>query len=579
MSSSETSSSATDSIELLQMSSQRREEWTARDTASVRLQLLGRVLCCRNKPRIRWIRSKGAILVLLWNCLVLNYYGNLGSILKVAIGLPLSSGGIYLILLLVQALSEVLLYPLAGWIADVYFGRYRVIKASLWLMWTGTILLGIGLCIELLLPSSHGWMGGTLKAVVFPVALIAMEVGIAGFHANAIPFGIDQLSTGSGDQLSGFVTWFVFASCIKWGFLTFPFSCPLMDNPLHNVLLQVLFQAVLLSAALMLDSFFRGWFIMEPHTSNPFKLVATVLRYAWKNKQPQFRSAFTYQGHTKPSRIEFAKETYGGPFTTEQVEDVKTFLRIVLILLPIGGTLVLSIFIGQTTTSFSQHVNSYNIPCYGYQAMTVYFAYIIVLCAIPLYEFLIHPIIHNYIPTTLTRFGIGFIFYIFSCVSLLTIDFVAHKDTGGTNYSCLFDENTQRVNHLHINPLWTMLPKGLIGFGIFFNLTAAYEFVFSQSPYNMKGLLMGAVYATTGIFLFLGSPLQVPFHLGYVDHQTTYLSCGSVYLLVWLVLSIVWFIVYVIVACRYHKRKREETKRQQDYPEEYYSKYLSTNRS
>ena len=65
---------------------------------------------------------------------------------------------------------------------------------------------------------------------------------------------------------------------------------------------------------------------MEPHTSNTFKLVAKVLNYAHRNRQPQFRSAFTYQEDIKPSRIEYAKRSYGGPFSTEQVENVKTFL-------------------------------------------------------------------------------------------------------------------------------------------------------------------------------------------------------------------------------------------------------------
>ena len=90
-----------------------------------------------------------------------------------------------------------------------------------------------------------------------------------------------------------------------------------MDSYSDDVLLQILFQAVLVSAALILDSFCRGWFILKPHTSNPFKLVATVLKYGWENKQPQFRSAFTYQDHTSLSRLEFAKACFGGPFTTE----------------------------------------------------------------------------------------------------------------------------------------------------------------------------------------------------------------------------------------------------------------------
>ena len=105
-----------------------------------------------------------------------------------------------------------------------------------------------------------------LKAVFYPVALVATEIGMAGFNAIAVLFGIDQLPASSADQLAGFMTWVVFTIPVKWG-LVFPFSCPMMKAP-HNVLLQVLFQAVLLSAALMLDSFFRDWLIIEPQTSN-----------------------------------------------------------------------------------------------------------------------------------------------------------------------------------------------------------------------------------------------------------------------------------------------------------------------
>ena len=318
---------------------------------------------------------------------------------------------------------------------------------------------------------------------------------------------------------------------------------------------------------------------MEPHTSNPFKLVATVLRYAWKNKQPQLRSAFTYQDHTKPSRIEFAKERFGGPFINEQVEDVRTFLKIVIALIPLGGILVLSTFLADTVTLFSQHVNSHNIPCYGYQSMSIYLSYFVVVGVVLLYEFLIYSFMHNYIPTALIQFGVGIILHILSCVALFTIDFVGQEEeTAGTNYTCLYDEASP-MNTLHISPFWIMLPKILIGLGTFFKLTSVYEFVFSQSPYNMKGLLMGAVYAINGLFLVLSLTMQVPFYLGYVDHMTTVPSCGSVYLLVWLVLSIVWFIVYVLVARGYHRRERGETKRQQDYPEEYYSKYLTMRHS
>ena len=54
---------------------------------------------------------------------------------------------------------------------------------------------------------------------------------------------------------------------------------------------------------------------------------------------------------------------------------------------------------------------------------------------------------------------------------------------------------------------------------------------------------------------------------------TTAPTCGSVYLLV---LGILVFVMYVLVACSYRRRERGETKRQQDYTEEYYNKYLRT---
>ena len=42
------------------------------------------------------------------------------------------------------------------------------------------------------------------------------------------------------------------------------------------------------------------------------------------------RSAFTYWEEDIPPHIDLGKSKYGGPFTTEEVEDTKAFLRIIL---------------------------------------------------------------------------------------------------------------------------------------------------------------------------------------------------------------------------------------------------------
>ena len=78
---------------------------------------------------------------------------------------------------------------------------------------------------------------------------------------------------------------------------------------------------------------FNHWLMKEPVTQNPFKLVYSVIRYAIKHKHPEYRSAFTYCEDDPPSRMDFGKSKYGGPFTTEQVEDVKTFLRLLTVII------------------------------------------------------------------------------------------------------------------------------------------------------------------------------------------------------------------------------------------------------
>ena len=64
-------------------------------------------------------------------------------------------------------------------------------------------------------------------------------------------------------------------------------------------------------------------------------MVYRVLRFAAGHSKPLRRSAFSYCDDERPGRMEFAKQRFGGPFTTETVEDVKTFLRILLMLLAI----------------------------------------------------------------------------------------------------------------------------------------------------------------------------------------------------------------------------------------------------
>ena len=90
-------------------------------------------------------------------------------------------------------------------------------------------------------------------------------------------------------------------------------------------------------ATLILFLVNRKHFYIQRAGLNPFKNIYKVLKYSWKHKVPEHRSAFTYWEEDIPPRIDLGKNKYGGPFTNEEVEDTKTFLRILPLLLCLYG--------------------------------------------------------------------------------------------------------------------------------------------------------------------------------------------------------------------------------------------------
>ena len=89
--------------------------------------------------------------------------------------------------------------------------------------------------------------------------------------------------------------------------------------------------------------------MIEPVSQNPLKSIYGVLKYAATHKHPTRHSSLTHWEEDIPSRIDLGISTYGGPFTTEQVEDVKTFFRLLVVSVaisfyPLGPKIFLEIF-------------------------------------------------------------------------------------------------------------------------------------------------------------------------------------------------------------------------------------------
>ena len=91
------------------------------------------------------------------------------------------------------------------------------------------------------------------------------------------------------------------------------------------------------STVIVSNFFFKHWLDTTHYNINPVKVIAKVLNYARKNKYPRNRSALTYCEENYPSRLDLGKEKYGGPFNEEQVENVKTVVQLIPLLICIVG--------------------------------------------------------------------------------------------------------------------------------------------------------------------------------------------------------------------------------------------------
>ena len=322
----------------------------------------------------------------------------------------------------------------------------------------------------------------------------------------------------------------------------------------------------------------KEWFYVEPRQHNPYHVVLKVLNFARKNKYPLRRSAFTYCDDERPSRIDFAKERYGGPFTTEQVENVKTFLRILLLLLAVGPVFVLEVP-SLLYLLFGLHIGRSRLTLGIWFVESSGLKYIIGVILFPLYVWFIFS--RRTIPKIFTRLLIGIFAYFLGVLSMLIIDIVGHvKSLGEGTVVCIF--NVTNGNYNSLNMHWAVLiPSSvLLGLSSLIVVATTIEFISAQSPNSMKGLLIGVFYAIKGVFQALSSIIFLAFSIPSVwsSHLTTehppFTSCGFGYLLLMCVIALIGLILLSVVARRYKYRERDDRPYDQRFAVDVYSRYL-----
>lgn len=231
-----------------------------------------------------------------------------------------------------------LLYPVMGFLADTLFGRYRVMMTCLHISWIGSAVMAIALLFidPMFTEVAHtnlDYDWPPVSIVVMCLGYVFVTAGLTGIRVNLIPFGVDQIPDASSGELSSYFHWIYW--CYSAGYLLAILSLPFIYT---YSCLSYVFTAInmAISVMIILLLVFRVNLQISIKTRNPLSHIYKVLCFAARTPKPRLTSAFQ-RGQRPPPWIDRAMLHYGGKFTVEEVEDVKTFFRILLILLSFFG--------------------------------------------------------------------------------------------------------------------------------------------------------------------------------------------------------------------------------------------------
>ena len=516
------------------------------------------------------------LMILLWQCANnLMYY----LLMQPSYAIQKKNSKVAIYFICFEAILS-LLSPLTGLLADVVYGRFKVLIRSTYIMLASEILT---LVVSIMMYAVVDTFNYTyyLSITLLGITLSSYYLGRVFFLTNVVQFGTDQIRD-SPTQNSVLYIYIFFWSSNLSHLLSMTFSSiPHHEIRLtyHNNTINIDPTALyLLQVSLSMSAIFSiiilfivqkhsDYFLTEYIMGNPYKLVYGVVRFAIKHKHPIKRSAFTYCNDERPSRLDYGKQSYGGPFTTEQVEDVKSLLHIVKVLISLGPAFLLDL---TGLTIFRHHryhqkhlsKNPYNII---FLENGILSPLLIAIC-IPCYLVLIKPFFSRYIPNMFKRMGLNiimlnilFLLYIIVC----SID-KYHIEPAPLQHHCSVNiSHTMPMTLVDLSDVCMIFQHVLSSLHQMLLYIAAWEFICCQSPQHMKGLLFGLFYSIKAFFQLLAAVLSYLFFV---------FSCQLLgYFLFNLAIGLVSLVIFTVVARRYKYRKRDDICNIYQYAEDYYS--------
>ena len=157
-----------------------------------------------------------------------------------------------------------------------------------------------------------------------------------------------------------------------------------------------------------------------------------------------------------------------------------------------------------------------------------------------------------------------------SLVASVSMDTAGHFEAGNNTTQCMIslsDDPNDLQYPSPQTPALLLIQLTLSALSHMLIYTAVFEFICSQSPHSMKGLLIGVLYTIRGLYQLVATLLMLPFALPPIHP----ISCGFWYYVTNIVIGVVALLVYTCVAKRYRYRVRDEFCNIHQYAEDYYS--------
>lgn len=468
-------------------------------------------------------------------------------------------------------------FPIAGWLADTKYGRFKMLTFSLWCLWFGLVSLTLGsVFYPGLSCNKNTFLYYVGRFILMPSSIIMLETSIITFFPNILAFIVDQMIDSPNSIVGSVVRWFAWALfvAIFFGYLlVLPFTFKPTDVIDHFPIVTLLW-TVASSVALLLHFFSQSIYTktLPNPIKSPYKIIYGVLKFTYQHKVPVNRSALTYWEEDAPKRIDIAKSKYGGPYTTENVEDVKTFGRVMLVILCLCIYYLSYASLSTQMLPFLEHLQ-YTDDLESSKWIIYLLDPLLPIISIPILELIVIPLYPKF-EYILTKFfksiGIGVLALLASTSSFLIIDIIAHVKATNDDDACFLNWSNKNSTK-SISYAWVVIPALFLGISDLLVAPSIFTFICSQAPYNMRGMILGFFMLIQQVMFYFGDQVAILFTIG--THEFPF-SCGTWYWGMQVILSILAIVSFAVAARFYKKRERQEIDHYVRIIEDIYEKRL-----